>query len=248
MARTAADVAMLLGAMTGTAPPPPAHDWHGTRVAWSMQFADLPFDPAVLSAVQAQRSVFESLGCLTEDVHPDFSGADAIFRTLRAQTFVNRYGDIVRRHRSLVKETVLAEVERGERLTAADIDAAERGRIELRRRVGRFMETYEFFVLPTTQVPPFDVSEPFVRTINGSSMASYIDWMKSCYYISAVGHPAISVPCGFTGAGLPVGLQIVGRDRDDWGVLALARAFETARGPSRAPWSRDLPASASRDA
>jgi amidase len=79
-------------------------------------------------------------------------------------------------------------------------------------------------------------------------MASYIDWMKSCYYISVVGHPAISVPCGFTGDGLPVGLQIVGRERDDWGVLGLARVFETARGPFRASWARDLPASAPRGA
>ena len=72
------------------------------------------------------------------------------------------------------------------------------------------MERYEFFVLPVAQVPPFDVDQPYVTEIDGVAMETYIDWMKSCYFISIVGNPAISVPCGFTPEGLPVGLQIVG--------------------------------------
>ena len=255
MARTAADVALLLGAMAGPAmafPGVPAHpagpalatwtalaalerDFRGTRIAWSIPFGQLPFDPRVLAVVDARRPAFESIGCSVEEACPDFSGADEVFKTLRAQAFVNVRGEIVRGHRALVKETILDEVDRGARLTGADIDVAERGRSDLRRRVGRFMEQYEFFVLPTTQVPPFDVADPFVREINGVAMASYIDWMKSCYYISTIGYPAISLPCGFTSDGLPVGLQIVGRDGDDWGVLQLAHAFERARGPFPAP-------------
>jgi amidase len=92
-----------------------------------------------------------------------------------------------------------------------------------------FMDRYEFFVLPTVQVPPFDVTQPYVTEIDGVAMETYIDWMKSCYYVSVTGHPAISVPAGFTDDGLPVGIQIVGRHQDDWGVLQLAHAFETAR-------------------
>src|SRR5262249_57367560 len=110
---------------------------------------------------------------------------------------------------------------RGERLTVDDVQDAERRRAQLRQRLARFMDTYEFFVLPTTQVPPFDVNEPYVREIDGVPLSSYIDWMKSCYYISTIGHPAISVPCGVTPDGLPVGLQIVGRDRADSSVLRL---------------------------
>lgn len=242
MARTAADVAMLLAAMTRPACPAlPAlltsldRDFRRSRVAWSIEFGQLPFDPRVLAVVDAQRTVFESVGCTVDAASADFSGADEVFKTFRARAFVGRHGDLVKRHRALVKETILEEIDRGERLTRADIGRAERGREELRRRVGRFMEEYEFFVLPTTQVPPFDVSEPFVREINGLPMASYIDWMRSCYYISTVGYPAISVPCGFTAEGLPVGLQIVGRDGDDWGVLQLAHAFERARGPFPPP-------------
>jgi amidase len=92
------------------------------------------------------------------------------------------------------------------------------------------MDRYEFFVLPVTQVPPFDVRLPYVTEIEGAAMDTYIDWMKSCYYISTFGNPAISVPCGFTAEGLPVGLQIVARHRDDWGLLQMAYAFEQAAG------------------
>ena len=89
-----------------------------------------------------------------------------------------------------------------------------------------FMEDHEFLILPVSQVPPFDVKKRVVEEINGIKMETYIDWMKSCYYISATGHPAISVPCGFTREGLPVGVQIVGRRQDEFGVLQLAHAFE----------------------
>jgi hypothetical protein len=92
------------------------------------------------------------------------------------------------------------------------------------------METYEFLILPVNQVPPFDLKQRYVTEINGVKMATYLDWMKSCYYISVTGHPAISVPCGFTPEGLPVGVQIVGRHHDDFGVLQLAYAFEQATG------------------
>ena len=73
----------------------------------------------------------------------------------------------------------------------------------------------------------------FPPEIAGTKMESYIDWMKSCYYISIVGTPSISVPCGFTSDGLPVGIQIAGRHRDDWGLLQMGHAFEEARAASR---------------
>jgi amidase len=93
-----------------------------------------------------------------------------------------------------------------------------------------FLDRYEYFILPTTQVPPFDVNQPYVTEIEGVPMQNYIDWMKSCYRISIVENPAISVPCGLTPEGLPVGLQIVGRHRKEWSVLQMAHAFEQARG------------------
>jgi amidase len=92
----------------------------------------------------------------------------------------------------------------------------------------QFLGEYEFFVCPTNQLPPFSVDEPYPSEIAGVKMGNYLDWMKSCYYITITTHPAISVPAGFTADGLPVGIQIVGRYRDDFSVLQLAHAFEQA--------------------
>jgi amidase len=92
------------------------------------------------------------------------------------------------------------------------------------------MGRYEFLILPLSQVLPFDVNQEYPTQVNGEPMKTYIDWMKSCYFISVTGLPALSVPCGFSQEGLPVGLQIVGRYRDDWGVLQLGNAFEQATG------------------
>jgi len=90
------------------------------------------------------------------------------------------------------------------------------------------MQQYEFLICPVNQVPPFDIKTRSIAEIDGVKMETYIDWMKSCYYITITGHPAISVPCGFTREGLPIGVQIVGRHQDELGVLQLAYAFEQA--------------------
>jgi amidase len=107
-----------------------------------------------------------------------------------------------------------------------DVSQAEEMRTNYYHRVRTFMDTYEFMIMPVSQVPPFDVTMEYPTEINGVPMNTYIDWMKSCYYISSLGNPSASVPCGFTPEGLPVGLQIVGRHHDDFGVLQLANAFE----------------------
>ena len=189
-----------------------------------------PRRPARKGLVNAQRPVFESLGCIVEEAEPDFTGADEVFKTLRAWSFALGMAGL---DRSLLKDTIRWEIERGERLTALEIGQAELKRTELYHRMRRFMERYEFFVLPVSQVPPFDIEQPYVTEIAGVAMVTYIDWMKSCWYISVLGNPALSVPCGFTAEGLPVGLQIVGRHRDDWGLLQIGHAFEQARLPIR---------------
>ncbi|WP_459616330.1 amidase [Bordetella sp. 2513F-2] len=242
MARTVADAALLLAALAGPDPRDPLsidqdphlflapleRDFAGTRVAFAWTWGGLPVEPAVVRALQAQLPVFERLGCRVEEACPDFAGADAAFHALRAQQFAISQGETVRRHRDLVKATVIWNTELGLTQSAESVVRAERERAALFGRMHAFMARHEFLIGPVSQVPPFPVDQEYVREIDGTSMQNYIDWMRSGYYISLTGHPAISVPCGFTDEGLPVGLQIVGRYRDERGVLELAHAFEQA--------------------
>ncbi|MEO1997262.1 MAG: amidase family protein, partial [Planctomycetaceae bacterium] len=141
-----------------------------------------------------------------------------------------KFAELLRTDADRIKDTIRWNAEEGSKLTGPQISRAERQRTELYHRVREFMREREFMVFPVTQVPPFDIDQPFVEQINGQAMETYIDWMKSCYYITVTGLPAISVPCGFTSDGLPVGLQIVGRHQADFSVLQLAHAFERATG------------------
>jgi amidase len=184
----------------------------------------------VTSVIEAQRPVFESLGCQIEDGEPDFSDADEIFKVWRAWYFALVLSELLETQRNKLKDAVIWNIKEGMKLSGPQTGEAERKRTELYHRVRKFMETHEFLILPVSQVPPFDVKQRYIEEINGERLETYIDWMKSCYYISTIGLPAISVPCGFTKDGLPVGIQIVGRHQDDLGVLQLAYVFEQATG------------------
>jgi amidase len=247
MARTVADVALLLSAMAGPDPRSPIaiaeagdrfrqpldRNFRGVRVAWSRDLGGLPFDSRVTAALEPQRKTFETLGCVVEEAQPDLRDAREIFQALRAFAFATRYGPMLAEHRHQIKDTVIWNTEEGLKLTARELAEAEVKRTALYHRVRTFMERYEFLVLPATQVPPFDVTQPYVTEIEGVALPTYIDWMRACSDITVTGSPAISVPGGFTPEGLPIGLQIVGRHQDDWGVLQLAHAFEQATGFGR---------------
>ena len=202
----------------------------GVRVAWFKDLGGVPFDPRVRAVVDAHRKTFESLGCIVEQAEPDFAPAEIAFRVLRAWNTANSYGERFRAHPEAFKDTLTGEIEEGLRLSGPDVARAEAAHGQIWRRFQAFLEKYEYFVLPTTQVPPFDVNTPYPREIAGVKFNSYIDWMKSCWYISATGNPAASVPAGFTPEGLPVGVQIVGRAKEDFSVLQLAHAFEGVTG------------------
>jgi amidase len=244
MARTVGDVALMLRAIAGpdarspislddpgdTFARPLERDFRGARVAWSRDLGGLPVDSRVTGVIEGERHVFESLGCIVEDATPDLTDADEIFHILRAWQFELSLGTLFDHQRDMLKETLAWNIEEGRKLSGPRIGWAERRRTDLYHRVRTFMETYEFIVLPVSQVPPFDVKQRYVTEIEGTPMETYIDWMKSCCRVTVTGCPAISVPCGFTEEGLPVGVQIVGRQRDDFGVLQLAHAFEQATG------------------
>ncbi len=226
MARSVADVALFFTAISAATALPLERGMKDLRVAWWKDLGGIPIDPEVREIVNAQRKVFEAMGCIVEEAEPDFEGADETFRTLRFRSTAERLAGHMQQHRDLIKDTLLWEVEQGERLTAGDVARAHAKHTELRARMRRFMERYECFVLPVSQVAPFDVNLHYPVEIEGTKMRTYIDWMKSCYYISAMGAPSLSVPCGFTRQGLPVGIQIVGRQRGDWGLLQIGHAFE----------------------
>jgi amidase len=200
------------------------------RVAWFKDLGGVPFDPRVRAVVDGHRKTFESLGCIVEQAEPDFTPAEIAFRTLRAWSSANVYGERLHGHPDAFKDTLKDEIEEGFRLTGMDVAQAENAHGQLWRRFQAFLEKYEYFVLPTTQLPPFDVGTPYPTEIAGVKFDNYIDWMKSCWYISATGNPAASVPAGFTVEWLPVGIQIVGRNKEDFGVLQMAHAFERATG------------------
>ena len=247
MARTVQDTALMLSAIAGPDARCPVslsdegeifspsggsleRDFGGVRIAWSSDMGGLPVDGRIVSVIDGQRSVFGELGCVVEDACPDFSDANEVFMTMRAASMAATRAELLRTHRDQLKDTVIWNIEQGMELTAAEIGGAEIKRAALYERVRKFMETYEFMIFPVSQHPPFDVTQPYITEINGVQMETYIDWMRSCYYITATGHPAISVPCGFTEDGLPVGVQIVGRHQSEFGVLQLAHAFQQATG------------------
>jgi amidase len=244
MARTVTDVALMLSAMAGPDPRAPislqqdgamfarplGRDFKDTCIAWSSDLGGLALEPEVRRVTEVQRQVFVDLGCIVEEATPDLSEADEVFRVLRAWDFELSFGELLRKHRPLMKDTVIWNIEQGAKLTGAQVGAAEIKRTRIYHRMREFMQTYDYLVAPVTQVLPFDVDVPFPPSIEGVQFTTYLDWMKSCYLITVTGAPAMSVPCGFSSSGLPVGLQIVGRHRQEFELLQMAYAFEQATG------------------
>jgi amidase len=244
LGRSIADLAFVLSTIAGPDPRAPLsirepgavfarpldRSFKGVRIAWFKDLGGVPFDPRVRAIVDGHRATFESLGCIVEQAEPDFAPAEISFRVLRAWNSANAYGAQLREHPDAFKDTLKREIEEGLRLTGTELARAEVAHGQVWRAFQAFLENYEYFVLPTTQLPPFDITTPYPTEISGVRFTNYIDWMKSCWYISATGSPAASVPGGFTAEGLPVGIQIVGRDKEDFAVLQLAHAFEEATG------------------
>jgi amidase len=212
---------------------PLERNFNGVRVAWFKDLGGVSFDARVRTVIDGHRATFESLGCIVEQAELDFSPAEISFRTLRAWAAATNYGTQLHQHPDAFKDTLKEEIARGLQLSGQDIAHAEVAHSQLWRRFQAFLEKYEYFILPTTQLPPFDVNMPYPAEVAGVKVDNYIDWMKACWYISATGNPAASVPAGFTPEGLPVGIQIVGRDKADFSVLQMAHGFEQATGFGR---------------
>ncbi|HEX3176006.1 MAG TPA: amidase family protein [Methylomirabilota bacterium] len=252
MARTVRDVALMLSVIAGPDPRAPMsypvdtrallaaarrRDVTGLRIAWGGDLGVTPIDDEVRAICRAAADVFRKLGARVDDAHPDYTGLEEIVLTSRAASMVARHEEKLPKWREQMQPNLVANIEHGLTLTPSQIGRAERHRTELWHRVRTFQERYDLILTPTAAVPPFPLelrSGP--AEINGTPMRNYIEWALTTYAFTVVGVPAISVPCGFTRSGLPVGLQIAGRWHDEPTVLRAAAAFEGAQ-----PWAQHRP-------
>ncbi|HTE33081.1 MAG TPA: amidase family protein, partial [Chryseolinea sp.] len=241
MARTVSDCAFLLSVQAGPDSRSPisimedakqfskplGRDFKGVKVAFIKDLG-LPWEREVKDAIDLQRKVFESLGCVVEENEPDMMDANECFINFRHWQYEAQYGDLLEANSDKLNDYTKWHIAEGRKLTGPYLSRLEMKRSALFKRMQKFFEQYEFLMLPVSQVLPFDVKTPYPTEIAGVKMLTYLDWMRSSYYISVVGNPALSVPCAFSKSGLPIGIQIVGRHNADFSVLQMGFAFEQA--------------------
>lgn len=247
--RSVADATLLLRALAGRDPRAPLSALDdlaaeleqrlggpvaGTRVAWSRDLGGLPVEPAVTAALEPARAVLASLGCEVRDAEPDLACADEAFDTLRAVAFVAAHGAKVAETPDQVKQAIHWNVAHGRALDGASLARAISLRGHAFHELRQFLGQHDVLALPTSQVAPFPVEVEWPSEIAGERQEHYIAWLRSCSRITVAGHPAVSVPAGFTPEGLPVGLQLVGRHGGEEALLQVASALERALGAATA--------------
>ncbi len=249
MARNAPDLALLLSVQAGydaRAPlsiagdgaafrGPLARDFKGARIAWTGDYGGyMPYEPEVLDLCKEALKTFEEMGCTVEEARPDFSmeALWAAFLPLRcwhtAGPLMAYYRDPAKR--ALLKPAAVFEIESALKLSALNITAASTVRAQWYEAVRQFFETYDFFLVPTAQMFPFDAAIDWPKEVAGTKMDIYYEWQKGVIPITMAGHPALAVPAGFNAAGLPMGLQIAGPNQSEFACLQLAHAYDLATG------------------
>jgi amidase len=249
MARNVADLARLLSVQAGYDPRVPLSiredpamfaaplkgEVKGKRLAW---FGDLgghlPMEPGILDLCRGALRVFEELGCHVEEAVPDFD-PERIWQAwlpLRhwqvGAVWAAAYADPAKR--ALMKPEARWEIENGFKLSAYDIHRASAVRTAWYQTVRRLFEDYDFWLLPSAQVFPFDASRDWPKEIAGRAMDTYHRWMQVVIPATMSGCPAVSIPVGFGPNGLPMGMQIVGSNHGERAILELAYAYEQATG------------------
>ncbi|WP_315776433.1 MULTISPECIES: amidase [unclassified Bradyrhizobium] len=244
MARNVEDLALLLDAMSGEhaadpiSLPSPATSFlaaarsgkRPVRVAYSPDLGITPVDPEVAAVTRKAAQRFAELGVIVEEAHPDFSEAHECFHVLRALDFAMSKAELLRTKRDLLKPEVIWNIEEGLKLTVAQIARAEAQRVAITARAVKFFETYDLLLAPATIVPPFPVENRYVAECAGHKFDNYVQWLGIVYAITLACCPALSLPCGFTASGLPVGLQMVAAPHADAKLLAGAKALEDVLG------------------
>ena len=243
IARTVEDLQLMMSVLSGphpasgihTAPPvvvPPtltAGSLAGLRVGFTLDFGiDVPVDPNVREVVEAQAALLADLGAEVVEHCPDLRDADEVFQTTRAFDFAAGYEDVYLQHGKELKPALQWNLRKGMELTSDELRSATRARARLYRATSAFFEDHDLLVTPAVQVAPFDATLEYPLEVAGVPMTTYLDWMRAATLISATGLPAMSVPAGFDAEGLPVGLQLVGRDGSDEFLMAVAGVYERA--------------------
>jgi amidase len=240
MARDIEDLALMLDAMVG-------EDWRdpqslpadGTcyldaarsgprpkKIAFSRDLGITPVDREVAALCEAAARRFEEAGVIVEEACPDLARAHDTFHVLRARAFAVSKAALVEKYRDLFKPEILWNVEQGMALTADDVVRAETQRAAMFASAVAFFQDYDLLLCPATIVPPFPVEDRYVAECDGHRFDNYVEWLGIVYAITLVACPALSMPCGFTREGLPVGLQVVGPQRGEAKLLAGARQLE----------------------
>lgn len=251
MARTVGDTALMLSVIAGADDRSPISlpgdgreflaavehpNIRGFKVAWSADLKVSPVDREIEAVAGAAAKRFTELGCTVEQAEPDFSRVREIIHVTRALRMVTLHAEKLEKWRDQMNSNLVWNIEKGFPLTAQQVGMAEKERTALYHRVRQFFERYDLLLTPTVAVPPFPVEMPYPQEINGKPINNYQEWLYLTYAITVTGLPAISVPCGWTAEGLPVGLQIVGRRLGEATVLRAAAAFEAI-----APWQDKRP-------
>ncbi len=244
MARDVGDLALLLSVLAGPDPraplalgdrgsvfaPPVTGHLLGLRVALSVDLGGaFEVDDRVAAVVEEAGRTIAHQGAQVSADHPDLALADDTFRTLRAWHLQAKLGPLLAEHPDGFKQSLADNIRLGAGLTGADVARAYTQRTALAETMRLFFQQYDVLVLPVSQVPPFPADQEFPTEINGRPMETYLDWMRSAYFISVTGCPAISLPAGHTPEGLPVGIQVVAPHGADRRLLEIASAYEAAR-------------------
>ena len=200
------------------------------RIAFSPDLGVASIDSEVSELCAQAMSIFEGMGATVVEDTIDLHDAEDTFQTLRAAQFVGSYASLLENHRDQLKPEVIWNIEKGLQLKAGDIAQAELARGAISHRATEFFQRYDLLVCPTAAVPPFDVDKRYVTEINGIELDNYVAWLLITFAITLTACPSISVPCGFTKSGLPVGLQIIGPRANEYSVLSAAAMFEQEAG------------------
>jgi amidase len=253
MARNVPDLALLLGVQAGFDPrlpltrrqddprlfaQPLERDLRGVRVGWLGDLGGhLPMDPELLALTQRSLEHFKAIGCVVEAAEPrfDFEQLWRAWITLRSFTFsgghAQHYHDSARR--SQLKPEAIWEIERGLALTGPEIFEAAKVRTAWYQELIRLFQQFDFLIMPTTQVFPFEAQEHWPKELAGKRMDTYHRWMQSVVPVTMTGLPTLGAPAGFGAAGLPAGIQIIGPTQTDFSVLQLGHAYDLASQHSR---------------